>query len=273
MNQTFVSSMEHQSEGKIKAIEQEIRALESRDLQLWSIALVALFIILAGFVALIAPRLLWHLNELVTHDQNLATLLLGLICLLVLLNVYLFTERRMLLSARHELVQQLCNAEKRAYTDALTGLYNRRFMEDALKREIERVKRNDSNLSIMLSDVNNFKDFNTRFGHLMGDRILVEVGVLLQKNFRAADIIIRYGGDEFLVIMPETSLSQAMVAIERLQRLLTRWNGAEYREYTLGLSSGVAIYFQGDRLEDVIKAADADLYVRKAASKQPQPAL
>ena len=270
MNCFDMRRMGEQSECNLELIEQDIRALESRDLQLWSIALVALFVIFAGFVAILAPQVVWHFNELATRDQDLATLLVGLIGLLVLLNIYLFNERRELLFTRRDLILQLRDAEKRAYTDALTGLYNRRFMQDALNREIERVKRNDSNLCIMLADVDDFKDFNTKFGHVVGDRILVEVATLLQKNFRAADIIVRYGGDEFLAIMPETNLTQATVAIDRLQVLLNRWNGTQHREYTLRLSSGVATYSRGETLEDVINAADADLYVRKAIAKQFQ---
>jgi diguanylate cyclase (GGDEF)-like protein len=149
----------------------------------------------------------------------------------------------------------------------LTGVYNRRFMQDALDREIELVKRNGSSLCLMLADVDDFKIFNTRYGHLAGDRILMEVATLLRKNFRAADLIIRYGGDEFLVIMPDTKLNQGTIAIDRLQGLLGRWNGKEHREYTLSLSCGLAPYGPGQTVEDIINAADADLYVRKASAR------
>src|SRR5205085_11400332 len=109
--------------------------------------------------------------------------------------------------------------------------------------------------------------FNTRYGHLAGDRILMEVAMLLRKNFRAADLIIRYGGDEFLVIMPDTNLAQGTVAIDRLEGLLVRWNGKEHRQYTLSLSCGLATYSPGQSVEDIINTADADLYVRKATIK------
>jgi diguanylate cyclase (GGDEF)-like protein len=245
-------------------IEQKIRALDWRDLQLWLIALVAFLVIFAGFLALLTPQLSWQLSMVVAHDRNPPTLLVGLICLLVLLNVYLFRERRVLLATRRELILELQKAERRAHTDALTGVYNRRFMQDALDREIELVKRSGSSLCLMLADVDDFKTFNTRYGHLAGDRILVEVATLLRKNFRAADLIIRYGGDEFLAIMPDTNLSQGFVAIDRLQGLLLRWNAKEHREYTLSLSCGVAHYCLGQTVEDLVNAADADLYVRKA---------
>jgi diguanylate cyclase (GGDEF)-like protein len=250
-------------------IEQKIRALDWRDRQLWLIASLALLTISAGFLALLLPHILGQLSMVVAHDQNLPTLLVSLICLLVLLNIYLFRERNLLLASRRELILELQRAEKRAHTDALTGVYNRRFMQDAIDREIELVKRNGNSLCLMLADVDDFKTFNTRYGHLAGDRILMEVAMLLRKNFRAADLIIRYGGDEFLVIMPDTNLDQGTIAIDRLEGLLVRWNGKEHREYTLSLSCGVATYSAGQSVEDMINRADTDLYVRKA-SVRPQ---
>jgi diguanylate cyclase (GGDEF)-like protein len=250
-------------------IEQKIRALDWRDRQLWLIASLALLIISAGFLALLLPHILGQLSMVVAHDQNLPTLLVSLICLLVLLNIYLFRERNLLLASRRELILELQRAERRAHTDALTGVYNRRFMQDAIDREIELVKRNGNSLCLMLADVDDFKTFNTRYGHLAGDRILMEVAMLLRKNFRAADLIIRYGGDEFLVIMPDTNLDQGTIAIDRLEGLLVRWNGKEHREYTLSLSCGVATYSAGQSVEDIINRADTDLYVRKA-SVRPQ---
>ncbi len=254
-------------EASATQIEQKIRALDWRDLQLWLIALVALLGMFAGFLALLTPQIVWQLRIAVAHGDNLPTLLVGLICLLVLLNIYLFRERHLLLTTRRELILELQKAERRAHTDALTGVYNRRFMQDALDREIEVVKRNGSNFCLMLADVDDFKTFNTRYGHLAGDRILMEVAKLLRKNFRAADLIIRYGGDEFLVIMPDTNLSQGTVAIDRLRELLVRWNDKEYREYRLTLSCGVATYSPGQTVEDIINSADADLYVRKTSLK------
>src|SRR5437868_1816990 len=212
-------------------IEQQIRALDWRDLQLWSLGLATVCIIAAGFLALIMPQLLWHVSALLSHQENIAQLFFGLIALLVLLNVYLLQQRWMLVRTRRALIYQLQVAERSARTDALTGVYNRRFMEEVLNREVSRADRNEGRkLSLMLADVDGFKDFNTRFGHITADKILVEVAALLQKNFRAADMVVRFGGDEFLVIMPDTDLVQARIAVERLANLLERWNGREHRE-------------------------------------------
>lgn len=254
---------ERHSEIAPERIAEKIHALDWRDLQLWSIGFVVLVVVTGGFVALVTPQMLWQISAAIARQQNIVQLIFGLTALLVLLNVYLFQQRLVLLRSRRQLIVQLQAAERRARTDALTGVFNRRFMEEALVREAARVERNQSKLCVLLADVDGFKNFNTKFGHLIGDRVLVEVAALLQKNFRAADLVTRYGGDEFLVIMPDTDLDQAKIAANRLRWWLAKWNSSEQRDYQLAVSCGVAAYKPETTVEDVIKAADADLYVQK----------
>ena len=255
---------EQQPEIAPEQIEEKIRALDWRDLQLWAIGFVVLTVLTVGLLALVMPQVVWHISAVIARQENIAQLIFGLTALLVLLNVYLFQQRMVLLRTRRELIVHLQAAERTARTDALTGVFNRRFMEEALVREVAQAERHHRKLSVMIADVDGFKIFNSKFGHLVGDRVLVEVAALLQKNFRAADIIIRYGGDEFLVIMPDTDLFEAGIAVHRLGWWLERWNSSDQREYRLAISCGVAAYKHGTSIEDVIKAADADLYGQKA---------
>ena len=246
-------------------LETEIRKLDWRDLQLWCLGGFVLLVVAAGFLSLLIPEVLWQAQSVLARQPDAPQLVFGLIMLLILLNIYLFQQRRLLLRTRQFLITQLQIAERNARTDALTGIFNRRFMQETLTREMARADRIKSKLSIVLVDVDGFKDFNTRFGHLTGDQVLIEVSGLLQKNFRASDFITRFGGDEFAVIMPDTDLIQAMVSVDRLGRLIERWNGRENREFAISVSCGAALYLQGMTPDDILRAADADLYVHKAS--------
>src|SRR5579872_1794049 len=201
-------------------IEKKIRALDWRDLQLWCIGAGILAVMAAGFLALLMPQLMWQVTATISRQNNVTQLFFGLLTLLILSNVYLFKQRLLLVHTRHELVHQLQIAERTARTDSLTGAFNRRWLDEALLKEIARVERTKGRLTIMMADVDDFKAINTRAGHLEGDHMLIEVTRLLQRNFRASDSVVRYGGDEFIAIMPDTDMAQARVAVDRLQRFV-----------------------------------------------------
>src|SRR5438477_277129 len=171
---------------------------------------------------------------------------------------------------RGKLIRQLQITERPPSTDALTGLYNRRFMREAMTIEIARADRNQSTLSVVFIDVDNFKAFNTQFGHVVGDRALRDVAALLKKNFRAEDVVTRYGGDEFVVIMPDADTAEAGVAIERLAWWIGKWNVQEQRPYQIGATCGVATYATGMDMEHLLSAADKDLYTRESGPARVQ---
>lgn len=245
-------------------IEYKIHDLEWRDLQLWLISAVVLVVIAAGFLAIVSPALFSQATVIFGRQDNAGSLFFGLIALMVLLNVYLFQQRLNLLRTRRELIRQLQIAERTARTDALTGVYNRRFMREALAREVARADRNQSTFSVLFVDVDEFKDFNSQFGHVIGDRVLTDVATVLKKNFRAEDMVTRYGGDEFFIIMPETSSTQAEVALQRLGWWIDKWNNQEQRSYRISVTCGKATFKSGMDTEQLLTAADADLYAHKA---------
>jgi diguanylate cyclase len=249
-------------------VEQDIQALEWRDFQLFGIAIVILLVIAAGFLALLMPQLIRKAEAQLSNRQEFTSLFFGLIGLLVLLNIYMFDQRIRLQRARRNLIHQLQRAERMARIDPLTGIPNRRSLKETLEAEISRARRNKLPLTVMVSDVDNFKSFNTRFGHLTGDRVLIDVASLLRKNFRASDFIVRYGGDEFVVVMPDTDLERARAAVVRLNRLIDAWNTSNpHCGYALGLTCGLTEFVEGATVDELIQAADEDMYLRKSGTR------
>ncbi|WP_009632303.1 diguanylate cyclase [Synechocystis sp. PCC 7509] len=156
--------------------------------------------------------------------------------------------------------------ENQSIRDPLTGLYNRRYMEESLDREIFRCDRKHQPLGIIMLDVDHFKRFNDTFGHEAGDSVLKELGDFLQKYVRGSDIACRYGGEEFILILPEGSLEITSKRAEQLREGIKHLN-LKYRHEPLGqitLSLGVASFPEhGMSGQDVIREADAALYKAK----------
>lgn len=165
--------------------------------------------------------------------------------------------------ANLKLRQTLHNQSTR---DPLTGLFNRRYMEDSLGREIQRCDRKHQPLSVMMIDIDHFKRFNDSFGHEAGDTVLRELGQFLQRYVRGSDIACRYGGEEFTLILPEASIDITQKRAEQLCNDIKHLN-LENRYYALGsltLSIGIASFpTHGLSLEAVVRAADAALYIAK----------
>ena len=156
--------------------------------------------------------------------------------------------------------------EHQSIRDGLTNLFNRHFMEISLDREVRRAARNQAELAILMLDVDHFKKFNDSYGHEAGDCILRDVAEIFRQEVRAEDIICRYGGEEFVIILPETSDAEAVERAESIRQCVSqmrvRFRGEALREVTLSI--GVAIYPQsGATLEEMLRAADRALYTAK----------
>ena len=261
--------MDEVQDQKVKAdnLHQEIHALEGRDLQLWSIGALICLVVAAGFVAIIWPNLMWNLGAVQLNGRYLPQLLFGFITLIVLFNIYVLQQRQTLQSRRDELVRQVLRseaAERLSMMDPLTETFNRRFLEYVLPRELGRTNRHGRTLAFVMCDVDGFKSVNTRFGHPAGDKILTEVAGLLKRTFRASDTVIRYGGDEFLILMDDTDEPGAGPALDRLQSLVQAWNRAKPMDgYKLGISCGVAAYTKGANIQEVLDTADDRMYQSK----------
>lgn len=170
-----------------------------------------------------------------------------------------------------ENARMLQELQQMAQTDQLTGVYNRRYFELALQREYNRALRYSYPLSLIMIDLDNFKQCNDRFGHAAGDKVLAKVGEILRSNLRDSDIPARYGGEEFAVILPHTPLTGAKAAAERIRKLVEQQTflfGDPPVEHRVTISAGVAAL--GPSIfepTDLVRAADEALLRAKAAGK------
>ncbi len=152
--------------------------------------------------------------------------------------------------------------KQQAITDSLTGLFNRRCFEDLLNRELQRAERHGREFSLALVDVDDFKKFNDRYGHQAGDEALAMLGEAIRKAIRATDLASRYGGDEIVIILPETRLEKAYdLFVTRIKREIeTRFSQLSGDRFRLTVTIGIASYPQdGKGAHDLVLAADRAL--------------
>ncbi len=152
--------------------------------------------------------------------------------------------------------------QQQSITDGLTGIKTRRFFWEALSAEWKRASRSGRPFSVVLIDLDKFKEVNDTLGHFEGDLVLARVGRLLEQKSRQSNVVARYGGDEFIILMPETGPEQAQVLAERLRQWIA--TDPMLSEHHITGSFGVASFpMHGFSIEDIIRVADAGMYVSK----------
>lgn len=151
------------------------------------------------------------------------------------------------------------------YYDELTGIYNRRFLHYWMDNEIKRANRFATKFGIIMIDLDNFREVNNNYGHLEGDRVLIEFSKFLKNNIREVDNLVRYGGDEFIILVPNTDTSGVL---ELAQRILSNLNKSSITGYKIFCSIGFAVYpDDGANLESLINQADRLMYQAKKDGK------
>ena len=164
------------------------------------------------------------------------------------------------LKRSNELLLELSN------TDHLTGLFNRRFMIEALDKEVQRSKRNNGSVSLIMLDIDHFKRINDTYGHLQGDVVLQKVAIHLQKELRCYDVAARYGGEEFVAILPDTTLKETFQVADRIRLSIQGMHlagalSAERITASMGIASFPAPHC--DDIDGLLRAADEALYIAK----------
>jgi diguanylate cyclase (GGDEF)-like protein len=214
--------------------------------------------------AAVGPALLVAvINSTMLTGPRLRGLLFGTMGLVVLVLLRQYTVLR-------ENIRLARDLQKLAITDSLTDTYNRHHFNQTLDREIRRAKELGNPLSVLLMDIDDFKMFNDRYGHLQGDVVLKTISSSLATQLRKSDVFARYGGDEFVVILPETNYEQAQIVADKMRKVAA---SQSYADIPLGISIGVATFRQDMSPEQLLEEADRALYAFKAVKKKNGTAI
>lgn len=254
-------------------VEGRMRRLTRRDLQLWLIALLVLLVIVSGVVALALPNLSWNGASLKVEARYLPQVLLGLIGIVILFNVYVLQQRRELNQARDRLIGELLERERDeslAMVDPLTQLFNQRYVEQILPKEVYRAKRRGSGFSLVLVGVEETRRTLRRAGGAVGQQCLVDLARMMESTFRLSDTVVRYGAERFLVLMPDTVEKQAEVAVERLLNQVDALNEKGVNPYRVVMHWGIASYKEGVDVSDILHVAEESLRKEKRQQRRGQ---
>lgn len=257
-------------------LQARLKRLERRDWWMWGAALTIMVLLTVAVISFSFPGL-WKENLFVYDELRIAVrALLGMVLLFSASTVY---QQVLIHRLRARLTREVTSnlalqsraevLEKLTILDPLTGLYNRRFATQHLPIEIARAQRQKYPLTILMLDLNSFKQINDVYGHAAGDLVLQEFAHRLRKAFRGSDLLVRLGGDEFLVLLPECTVASIPSALARLADLRATYGG---QRISFGAAAGWAEYHKGETLESLLERADQDLYRNKKDSRPRAPA-
>jgi diguanylate cyclase (GGDEF)-like protein len=154
-----------------------------------------------------------------------------------------------------------------AYLDGLTGIFNRRFFELRIMEEIERARRGGLGMAVIMADIDQFKRLNDEFGHVLGDEVLRQVSSLFHQQLRKIDVVCRYGGEEFGILLTQVNPEQALSIAEKLRKMVEGWSFPGVPR-TVTISAGAAAFPQhGTTRDELVRAADSALYAAKQAGR------
>ena len=254
------------SESSLARVNQQLSRLEKRDWELWVVVSLAGVLVSVALLIAILPSA--FKSETIHFEISFSRHFgIGLLLMLALLNTYLVTKHFEIRRLREQFISSTLEnqvTEQESFTDSLTGVYNRRSLEQLAGQFISQARRRQTPLTFLMIDADEFKQINTRFGHLSGDFVLREIAEILKSSIRGSDAAVRYGGDEFLLLLGDTTLLGSRKVVDRIETKLEEWNDANHLEgMRLSLSIGEAQWNEGETLDEVLSEADHRMYVQK----------
>jgi diguanylate cyclase (GGDEF)-like protein len=251
-----------------------LRLIDRREWWLWSSAVLVMLLLMIGIVSFSFSGLSSQADS--SFSIAVSRAVRGLSVLVLLFIGQVLYQQIQINRIRRQLLAQVFAVDKievlaqevynLAVLDSLTGSFNRRYAEQRLTTEISRSRRHGLPLTVILFDLDDFKQVNDKYGHAAGDSLLKAFAERLSKSTRGSDVAARYGGDEFMVLLPECKPQDVQYILKRMDGLRVDVGGGML---PISYSAGWANYIEGESAEDLIKRADVDLYVKKRSSKSP----
>ena len=242
-----------------ETIVENMDQIDRREWWLWSSAFSVMLLLALGIASFAVPALLSGFDSF--HDFFLNHAVRGLFGLVLVFNIYVVNEQIQIHRIRQEFAD---NLYKMAVLDPVTNMFNRRYIMHRLEKEIARCRRHRRPLTVIAFDLDCFKHINDKYGHAAGDCVLRMFGEQLKRATRGSDVVARYGGDEFMAILPECATEQIRYVLDRLDGLHIK--AAEVK-INIRYSAGWTDYVPGESLDDLLKRADDMLYANKSNRK------
>ena len=251
-------------------IQAELVRLESQKREFWILIVFAGVVLFLGILSFFFPRHFWGGDGL---HVSLSPQVLFVIMVATVLASLVYVRRDIeVRGLRLANLQQYLSAQEEqaaSMIDAVTNVFTRGFLQDLLTGEISRAERTNRALALIMCDLNNFKQVNDRYGHLMGDYVLSQVATILKSCVRGSDYVVRYGGDEFLVLLPETEEKGAEIVRQRVNRKVEEWDRSNrVGDLPISVSLGLYLPVTGQSAEKDVAEADARMYAEKQATKR-----
>lgn len=227
-------------------------------LDLVTLGLVIVLLVLVAFSFIVTP-----IPVVIPIVETLVAVSVG--GLVIGLRALRQRDVKQALQRAQQLAQELQGIQDQAFTDSLTGLWNSRYLQEQLPNELSRVRRRNLQLSLLMVDVDGLKTINDRFGHATGNVLLRDIGGLLKESLRVSDIAGRWGGDEFLLILPEAGKADSLAVAKRLRFRLDQYRlRVGGQAIPVGTSVGIAAYpVDGEEAGVLFERADAAMYLAK----------
>ena len=252
-------------------LQDELAKAESQKRDVWLMVLFAAAVLLLGAFSLLSPTSFWRENVLEIRIPP--QVLFVVMMIVVVITLYVVRREAEMRRLRLQNLQQtlLSQSEYSAsMIDSLTNVFSRSFLRDLLQGEISRAERNSRPLGLLMCDLNNFKQVNDRYGHLMGDYVLAQMAGILKSCVRGSDFVIRYGGDEFLIVLSETDEPGAKIVQGRIRDKVEEWDRVNrVGDVLISFSMGLYLHIAGNSVEQDVAEVDTRMYADKAAQHVP----